>query len=217
MSRHTLWLARTKFKVYWRNFPRKTNEDGKIPPPITFDQFVTSAETASKMINRLFFPTEIYWEGIDPVLSGLNLKDCLLDAIQVPFANLLGAELTGADLCMTDLTGANLFKANLINANLTCAVLADSNLRCANLTGADLTGADLTRANLTGVNLTRENLTQKQVNSFFGIKAGPRMTLLRDRLSYPDHWCNTGIAATANSQVILEEYMLAWETWLDSR
>ena len=237
----SLWLARANFKVDLGDFRSENNEGGEFPPPVRLNQFATSPGTASRMIDRLFSRSEMV-SRIDPTLSGLNLKNNQLHRIYVPYAILIGAELTGANLfradlsnailvmanlteanlteanlTWADLTGANLYGANLGRADLTKANLTKANLTKANLTKADLTKADLTEADLKGVNLTEADLTQEQVNSFFGIKLGPGKTRLPGHLSYPDHWYNAENISEADGQVDFEEYMLACETWRLSR
>ncbi|WP_455205938.1 pentapeptide repeat-containing protein [Kaarinaea lacus] len=111
-------------------------------------------------------------EKID--LSGAMLYRAHLSGLQMPNANLTGANiidsglvdtnLRGADLsnaylCRTDLTGADLAKARLRNAQLSIC-LDDANLAAADLAGADLSGARLTNADLTNANLSGANLME---------------------------------------------------------
>ncbi len=83
----------------------------------------------------------------------------LLDAGDLAWYKLTGADLTGADLTKADLTGADLTGANLTRTNLTQADLAGRNLTGATLIGAILIGTNLARAHLTGADLREADLT----------------------------------------------------------
>ena len=107
-------------------------------------------------------------------LSGANLSEANLDGVDLSEANLIDANLTRANLYKAGLGEANLYKANFTGANLTEANLSmaglfGTDLREANLTGARLIGANLSGANLSGANLSgtrliRANLTGANLN-----------------------------------------------------
>ena len=148
-------------------------------PLIVLDQFVTSHGAASRMIDRLFSPTESMSE-IRPTLVGINFKGSDLSGRYIPLADLRRANLSeailiGADLFLADLSETNLAEALLdeaslsgarfIGANLSRAALLKSDLRGANLTNANLSEADLVvaclmMANLSGANLSGANLSE---------------------------------------------------------
>ena len=88
----------------------------------------------------------------------------------LPFAHLVGANLTGADLRKADLRGATLRKAKLNGANLIHAILANARLIGADLSraalcSADLSGAKFSEAKLTGADLRNANLTDADLTS----------------------------------------------------
>jgi uncharacterized protein YjbI with pentapeptide repeats/tRNA A-37 threonylcarbamoyl transferase component Bud32 len=78
--------------------------------------------------------------------------------IELPDADLRGADLPRADLDEAMLVGARLDLANLAGASLTYARLMGASLSEADLSAADLTGADLRQANLEGVRLDGASL-----------------------------------------------------------
>lgn len=83
--------------------------------------------------------------------------------IDLPEADLLGANLKGANLLGASLHGAYLYRVNLQGAilegaNLHDAVLDEADLRGAALGGADMRGITLMDARLHGANLTSANL-----------------------------------------------------------
>jgi uncharacterized protein YjbI with pentapeptide repeats len=69
-----------------------------------------------------------------------DLSEADLFLIQIPRANLKGANLSSAVLTNANLSGANLTNANLGNANLNGANLSKADLTGANLIGAEFTG-----------------------------------------------------------------------------
>lgn len=81
-------------------------------------------------------------------LSELNLRWAYLCKANLSGANLKKANLIEADLSKADLNRTNLNKADLSGANLKKSNLSESNLDSANLESADLSGADLTGANI---------------------------------------------------------------------
>jgi uncharacterized protein YjbI with pentapeptide repeats len=106
-------------------------------------------------------------------LGWLDLRDCMLELVQLFEANLrntilekadLGlailalARLEDANLHLADLSRINLELANLNRANLDGAVLDKANLSQADLIGANLRRANLHRANLERANLREANL-----------------------------------------------------------
>jgi len=112
--------------------------------------------------------------GLRPNLKNAVLNDLDLSGADLRQADLSGADLSGAKLVDADLYKAELSRAFLIGANLTGAdllgaILTESDLggvvlRNANLLGvqlgqARLVEADLTRADLGWVNLSRTDLT----------------------------------------------------------
>lgn len=101
--------------------------------------------------------------AIKPDLVMADLRDAILNRVDLNHANLSGVGLQDAvlndeDLSETDLSGADLSGAMLQRANLRRADLSGALLRQASLVEADLTeavlnGADLSRANLGAANL----------------------------------------------------------------
>jgi uncharacterized protein YjbI with pentapeptide repeats len=87
-------------------------------------------------------------------LSGMNLRDIVMQGTNLSKANLSETNLIGADLRNAILTEVNLSKADLSNVNLEGAVLDQ----------AVLIGADLSRANLSNASLRRADLSQTRIN-----------------------------------------------------
>lgn len=85
-------------------------------------------------------------------LSGANLHDVLIIAVDFQGANLSHANLSGTMNNYAHLRGANLTDADLSNTSLSSADLRGANLNGANLSNADLFGADLSNANLSRAN-----------------------------------------------------------------
>jgi len=100
---------------------------------------------------------DVVLEGID--LRYANLKGADMSRAKLKFVNLKGANLIGADLDDAELFGALLLHVNLIEANLIEANLIDAQLNGANLTRASLEGADLRSANLCDAVLEATDLT----------------------------------------------------------
>ena len=99
-------------------------------------------------------------------MSGLNLKYADLRKADLSGSDLKNADLSyaylrGANLNDTDLTGANLKFATLIRASLRGANLSDADLRNTDLTGADLINASLYRADLRDTKLARTVLPER--------------------------------------------------------
>ena len=67
-----------------------------------------------------------------------NLNTAYLDALNLCFANLEGADLSNAYIGFCNLTGANFHNANLSNATIECCTVTD----------ADFSGADLSDAQI---------------------------------------------------------------------
>ena len=86
--------------------------------------------------------------------SGPNLSSF----VNIPYAELYRADLTGAELVRADLFSANLARADLTGANLYRANLNLTNMRGADLIGANLFGAEFYFAILTGADLTGADL-----------------------------------------------------------
>ena len=86
--------------------------------------------------------------------SGPNLSSF----VNIPYAELYRADLTGAELVRADLFSANLARADLTGANLYRANLNFTNMRGADLIGANLFGAEFYFAVLTGADLTGADL-----------------------------------------------------------
>jgi uncharacterized protein YjbI with pentapeptide repeats len=84
-------------------------------------------------------------------LKESSLIDCNKCIVDLRYAVLSGANLSGADLRETNLSEADLDEANLSEAYLT-----GSDLSRAYLIGANLTGVDLSCAKLTDANITQE-------------------------------------------------------------
>lgn len=83
-------------------------------------------------------------------LSGSDLSKALLMGVDIREANLSDTNLSKSQLVRANLTGANLSRTNLRGANLSHACLVNANLSEADLTGANLSGADLKGADLYG-------------------------------------------------------------------
>ena len=101
--------------------------------------------------------------GVDPVLTGADLRGADLRCADLKGAVLPGADLRGADLSRARLSravlsGARLSRARLSRANLSRAVLSHARLSHARLSGADLSRADLRGADLRGAVLSRADL-----------------------------------------------------------
>jgi len=102
--------------------------------------------------------------GIQPILTGADLRDADLGGV-----DLKGAELSGANFIRTHLASANLGsavlndailrKAFLVRADLSFAVLIRSDLDRALLLDANLSDSILVGAVLTGTELQGANLT----------------------------------------------------------
>jgi len=107
-------------------------------------------------------------------LGRLNLSNCILDAIDLVYADLrgtilrsawlnvaslFGANLVDADLRGAQMIGANLQWANLSGVNFAKAYLFGSSFREAKLENTNLMGADLRGANFTGAKLKGANFT----------------------------------------------------------
>ena len=90
----------------------------------------------------------------------LNLEDCHLEQLEIPYARLRHATLNRAVLTGADLRYADMQNVDLSDADLTGANLTGANLKGATLTGTNLTQANLTDANLEGVDLTPAHLDQ---------------------------------------------------------
>ena len=84
----------------------------------------------------------------------------LLASVELHFAQLAGADLSGANLEKTDFLITCLDDANLQGANLRGASLKSSSLRNANLRDADLTGALLESADFTGASMRHARLDE---------------------------------------------------------
>ena len=89
----------------------------------------------------------------------LSCPNCRLDQCYCQELNVPGANLAGANLSRAILRNTNLAGANLSGADLGWADLRGTNLSGANLSGASLKGADLREANLNGANVSGANLT----------------------------------------------------------
>lgn len=106
-----------------------------------------------------------------PILSlqDADLRNALLNDVQLPEASFSGALLSEANLSSSDLTnslfaGAMLNKAKLSSAKLQNATFAGANLVKAELRHADLRGANMQKANLEDANLLRANLRNATLN-----------------------------------------------------
>lgn len=99
------------------------------------------------------------------VLQSADLRETVLENVQLPgvsldHLNLYHAQMSGANLQRSSFIGANLRRAllrftdlsgaNLNGCNLHVANLDEANLQSADLTGADLSGAFLRKTNLKG-------------------------------------------------------------------
>jgi uncharacterized protein YjbI with pentapeptide repeats len=102
--------------------------------------------------------------GINPDLSGADLREANLREIDLNGANLRYTNFTKADLREADLSaflsGATLTMANLRKARLTYADLKRADLRGADLREAKLTMVDLIEADLSGANLREAKLNR---------------------------------------------------------
>ncbi|MFQ5914956.1 MAG: TIR domain-containing protein [Nitrospinota bacterium] len=91
--------------------------------------------------------------GIQPDLSGADLRQGTFDLVHFSGANLCGAELTLASLILADLSGADLRRAKFCMANLSWA-----DLREADLARADLSWANLSHAMIQGAKFDSTSL-----------------------------------------------------------
>jgi len=87
-----------------------------------------------------------------------KFNSCVLQKIDLRYANLEGAHFDNASLDNANLEGANLKGAKFNNAFLEGANLAGADLENAILLGANLDGANLNRANLSKANLIGASL-----------------------------------------------------------
>jgi uncharacterized protein YjbI with pentapeptide repeats len=160
---------------------------------------------------------------VDAFLHNANVSEADLSEANLSEANLSEANLSGANLSMVSLSGANLSGANLSGANLSGANLSGANLSGANLSGANLSGASLSGANLEDCQFglvsarsvdfsNSDNFDQDAVNSIFGVRSGFGMTLLPDRLNYPEFWYDAG-NAEKDSMKLHQMYLRAYEEW----
>jgi uncharacterized protein YjbI with pentapeptide repeats len=99
----------------------------------------------------------------EALLDGINLERADLAYADLENADMTNVNLTKADLHRADLTrvvamNANFTQANLEEASMSGAAFLDSNFRGANLSKGNLQSADLTRANLRCANLKRADL-----------------------------------------------------------
>ena len=102
--------------------------------------------------------------------SGPNLSSF----VNIPYAELYRADLTGAELVRADLFSANLARADLTGANLYRADLFSANLARADLTGANLYRANLNLTNMRGADLIGANLFGAEF--YFAILTGADLT-----------------------------------------
>ena len=103
-------------------------------------------------------------------LGYLDLRDCMIHAIDLFGARMMGANLAGAGMELatlshaflhkTNFTGTSLHQANLFSADLEGAMLDNAILYQANLSGANLQGASLREVVLYGTNLELADLTE---------------------------------------------------------
>ncbi|MET7398795.1 pentapeptide repeat-containing protein [Dactylosporangium sp. NPDC005572] len=105
-------------------------------------------ETSPQLAGKHFQPGDEV-----PDLTCANLRDAVLDGVDLTQADLTGADLQGAslrgaDLTQADLGGADLRGAHLDDADLTQADLSGSDARGTSFRGADLSQADLIGADL---------------------------------------------------------------------
>jgi uncharacterized protein YjbI with pentapeptide repeats len=103
--------------------------------------------------------------SITPDLSGAYLFKVDLSFAYLGRANLSGADLSFAYLIRANLSGARFIRANLSGADLSFAYLFRAKLFSADLSGADLSGADLSEADLSRANLSYANLRSANLSS----------------------------------------------------
>lgn len=112
-------------------------------------------------------------------LAGADLRNSILDDMDLNASDLRDADLSGARLDGTALNGANLAGANLTGTELAGATLV----------GADLTGADLTGARLNGARLvvakTMRGQPQGLVQSQLDAACGDAQTQLPQGYTIP--------------------------------
>ena len=175
------------------------NKGNDETPLITLRQLETSRGAASKMIERVFSPTDRvffptdpvffptdpvfspteYEVGIGPTLSGLSLKGNDLNGIRIPHATLNGSDLSGADLNGADLRGADLRGANLEEADLGRADLDMADLSMANLSRTNLISADLSGTQMFSASLILANMLEAILIEAYLIGANLRGADLR--------------------------------------
>lgn len=86
-------------------------------------------------------------------LSGVSLKQIILDDSNLKQANLNNSNLSHSSLIRVNLSLANLESANLSHTNFKDACLIEANLRQGNLEHANFQAANLQEADLRGANL----------------------------------------------------------------
>ena len=102
--------------------------------------------------------------------SGPNLSSF----VNIPYAELYRADLTGAELDRSDLFSANLARADLTGASLYRADLFNASLALADLTGANLYRANLNFTNMRGAELIGANLFGAEF--YFAVLTGADLT-----------------------------------------
>ena len=93
-----------------------------------------------------------------PPQPNVNWRNCSLDGIQAPLADMSRADMYSALLRRAKLSGAILNGGNLEYADLSGADISYAQLNGARMKGANLQNADLTNTDLTGADLSFSTL-----------------------------------------------------------
>jgi uncharacterized protein YjbI with pentapeptide repeats len=109
---------------------------------------------------------------LDGIRTGfINLKNTILDRIELNHARLNGANLNDASLNDASLNDASLYGASLRGANLNDASLHGASLRGANLNHTSLYRANLNYASLNDASLHGVDLTQSKISNSSLVRA----------------------------------------------
>jgi uncharacterized protein YjbI with pentapeptide repeats len=138
--------------------------DGSVGKCLTVEikQLIKTGYCKKCDLRAATLPKEISYEKVD--LRYANLSRAFLSGTVLTGADLSHANLSGADLFQADLTGAYFYKADLSGADLLDANLTRANLQSTQLTRANLSRADLTQVDLKNAILHKASLAGAKLN-----------------------------------------------------
>ena len=125
---------------------------------------------------------------IEPDLTGVNLSDAYLSAVDFSCVDLSGADIADAWFSDAVFKGANLSKAEARQANFMNANLSGAILRDATLASAFMPKVMFSKADLSGANLNRANLEDADFSG-----ATMRGTLLREATLFRARLCEADL------------------------